>query len=51
MDKLVEYVTKKYPTRFKDLKIEIAEEENFFKVWAKDKSPLFLSKDVLNNVE
>lgn len=51
MDKLVEYVKKKYPTRFNNKTVEIIEEENFFKVFAKDKSPVFLSKDILKNVE
>lgn len=47
MDKLKEYVQKKYPTRFGNKDIEIIEEENFFKVYAKDISPVFLSKDVI----
>jgi len=46
MDKIKEYVTKKYPTRFKNKKIEIQEEESFFKVYAKDGSPVFLSKEL-----
>lgn len=48
MKKLEEYVLKKYPSRFKDKTIEIIEEDNFFKVFAKDGSPVFLSKNILN---
>lgn len=48
MQELEEYVLKKYPSRFKNKKIEIVEEENFFKVFSKDCSPVFLSKNVLN---
>lgn len=46
MDKIKEYVTKKYPTRFKNKNIQIIEEENFFKVFVKDESPVFLSKNI-----
>ena len=46
MDKIKEYVTKKYPTRFGNKKIEIQEEESFFKVYVKDGSPVFLSKEL-----
>jgi len=46
MEEIKEYVTKKYPTRFKNKKIEIQEEESFFKVYVKDQSPVFLSKDL-----
>lgn len=51
MDKIIEYVKNKYPTRFKDKRVEVLEEENFFKVYAEDISPVFLSKNILNNVE
>lgn len=51
MEKIKEYVIKKYPSRFKNKHIEIIEEENFFKVYVKDVSPVFLSKNILNNVE
>lgn len=46
MDKIKEYALKKYPGRFKDKKIEVIEEENFFKVFTKDVSPVFLSKKI-----
>ena len=46
MEKIKEYVTKKYPTRFENKKIEIHEEDSFFKVYVKDQSPVFLSKDL-----
>jgi len=46
MEEIKKYVTKKYPTRFENKKIEIQEEESFFKVYVKDVSPVFLSKDL-----
>ncbi len=46
MDKIKEYALKKYPSRFKNKEIEIIEEENFFKVFTKDGSPVFLSKNI-----
>lgn len=46
MDKIKEYALKKYPSRFKGKEIEVIEEENFFKVFTKDVSPVFLSKKI-----
>jgi hypothetical protein len=46
MDRIKEYVLEKYPSRFKNKKIEIIEEDNFFKVFTKDGSPVFLSKNI-----
>ena len=46
MKNIEEYVTKKYPSRFNNKKIEIIEEESFFKVYVKDGSPVFLNKEL-----
>ena len=46
MDKIIEYAQKKYPSKFKDKKVQVIEEENFFKVFVKDESPVLLSKQV-----
>ena len=47
MDRIKEYALKEYPGRFrgKEHLIEIIEEENFYKVFCKDTSPVFLSKN------
>jgi len=46
MDKIIEYAQKKYPSRFKGKDVQVIEEENFFKVFVKDVSPVFLSKEI-----
>jgi predicted ribosome-associated RNA-binding protein Tma20 len=46
MDKIKDYVVKKYPTKFKNKTIEVIEEDNFYKVFYKDGSPIFLSKNI-----
>ena len=46
MDRIIEYAQKKYPSRFKDKNVQVIEEENFFKVFVKDGSPVFLSKQL-----
>lgn len=50
MEKLKEYAASRYPSRFKNKEIEILEEDNFFKVYTKDVSPVFLSKNILNKL-
>ena len=45
MNEIKKYVLKNYPTRFKkDDDIKVEEREKHFVVYAKDKSPVFLSK-------
>lgn len=46
MDRIKEYAIKKYPSRFKGKNVQVIEEENFFKVFVKDESPVFLSKNI-----
>jgi len=46
MDKIKEYAIKKYPSKFQNKNIQVIEEENFFKVFVKDESPVFLSKEI-----
>ncbi|MEN8900934.1 MAG: hypothetical protein ABF247_06505 [Nonlabens sp.] len=46
MDKIKDYAIKKYPTKFKGKVIEVIEEDNFYKVFSKDGSPVFLSKNI-----
>jgi len=46
--KIKEYVLKNYPNRFKkDEAIVIEERENHYIAYAKDKSPVFLSKKTI----
>tara|TARA_R110002153_G_scaffold247478_1_gene403625 strand:+ start:210 stop:356 length:147 start_codon:yes stop_codon:yes gene_type:complete len=46
MDKIKDYVIKKYPGKFKGKTIEVIEEDNFYKIFSKDASPIFLSKNI-----
>ena len=47
-ENIKEYVLKNYPTRFKkDDNIVIEERQKHYVVYAKDKSPVFLSKNEL----
>jgi|TARA_R110000868_G_scaffold405303_1_gene684582 hypothetical protein len=47
-EKIKEYALKNYPTRFKkEDKMIVEEREKHFVVYAKDKSPVFLSKKTL----
>jgi hypothetical protein len=46
MDRIKEYAIKKYPSKFKGKNVHVIEEENFFKVFVKDESPVFLSKNI-----
>ena len=50
-EKIKEYVLEKYPRLFKGGEIIVVEKENVWQISYKDGSPLFLSKNVLNNVE
>lgn len=48
MNKLQEYILKKYPKKFKNKKIIIKEKPTHFEIQTnKDESPLILSKDIL----
>lgn len=48
MNKLQEYILKKYPKRFKNKSIIIKEKQTHFEIQTnKDESPLILSKDIL----
>ena len=50
--KIKEYVLKQYPTRFKKGDPIIVEErENHYIAYAKDKSPVFLSKKYQNQAK
>jgi len=46
MDRIKDYARSKYPMKFKNKTIEVIEEDNFYKVFYKDGSPIFLSKDI-----
>lgn len=46
MDRIKDYAIKKYPTKFKGKAIEVIEEDKFYKVFSKDGSPVFLSKNI-----
>lgn len=50
-DKIEEYVLQKYPKLFKGKDLIIVEKEHVWQISCKDGSPLFLGKNVLNNVE
>lgn len=50
-DRIREYVLEKYPKLFKGRDLIVVEKEHVWQISYKDGSPLFLSKNVLNNVE
>lgn len=50
-DRIKEYVLEKYPKLFKGRDLIVVEKQNVWQISYKDGSPLFLSKNVLNNVE
>ncbi len=50
MKNIEEYVLKNYAKLFKNKELIIVEKENAWQISYKDGSPLFLSKNVLNNV-
>lgn len=50
-NKIKEYVLKKYPKLFKGRDLIVVDKEHAWQISYKDGSPLFLSKNVLNNVE
>jgi hypothetical protein len=50
-EQIKEYALKKYAKLFKNKQLIIVEKENLWQISYKDGSPLFLSKNVLNNVE
>lgn len=47
MDKIVNYSLEKYPSKFKGKQVFVDDLDSVYKVYAKDESPLFLSKNVL----
>ena len=50
MKNIEEYVLKNYAKLFKNKELIIVEKENTWQISYKDGGPLFLSKNVLNNV-
>jgi len=50
-DRIKEYVLDKYPKLFKSKDLIVVEKEHAWQISYKDGSPLFLGKNVLNNVE
>ena len=50
-EKIEEYVLEKYPKIFKNKELIILEKENVWQISYKDGTPVFLSKNVLDNVE
>jgi hypothetical protein len=50
-DRIKEYALEKYPGLFKGKDLIVVEKEHVWQISYKDGSPLFLSKNVLNNVE